>query len=98
LKPEFILIDFENVQPANLGALSGQPVRIKILLGKNQARIPVEVAEAMQILSKDRGKAARFYQEVFGFSVTDYIAWDELDPIFVYCNPRHHSLAPINEC
>lgn len=48
LKPEFILIDFENVQPKNLTALSGRPVRIKIFLGSNQPKIPVAVAQAMQ--------------------------------------------------
>lgn len=50
------------------------------------------------LVTKDRGKAARFYQDVLGFSVTDYIAWDEADAIFLHCNPRHHSLALINEC
>jgi 2,3-dihydroxybiphenyl 1,2-dioxygenase len=50
------------------------------------------------LVAKDRDKAARFYQEVLGFSVTDYIAVDELDAIFLHCNPRHHSLALINEC
>lgn len=44
------------------------------------------------------GKAVRFYQDVLGFSVTDYIAWDQADAIFLHCNPRHHSLALINEC
>ena len=28
-------------------------------------------------------EAARFYQDVLGFSITDYIAWDELDAIFL---------------
>lgn len=50
------------------------------------------------LVSKDAEKAARFYQDVLGFSVTDYIVWDELDAIFLHCNPRHHSLALINEC
>jgi 3,4-dihydroxy-9,10-secoandrosta-1,3,5(10)-triene-9,17-dione 4,5-dioxygenase len=50
------------------------------------------------LVAKDRDKAARFYQEVLGFSVTDYIAWDELGAIFLHCNARHHSLALINEC
>ena len=50
------------------------------------------------LVTKDKDKAARFYQEVLGFSVTDYIVWDELDAIFLHCNPRHHSLALINEC
>jgi len=50
------------------------------------------------LVTKNRDKAARFYQEVLGFVVTDYIASDELDAIFLHCNPRHHSLALINEC
>jgi 2,3-dihydroxybiphenyl 1,2-dioxygenase len=50
------------------------------------------------LVTKDRGMAARFYQDVLGFSVTDYIAWDEAEAIFLHCNPRHHSLALINEC
>lgn len=50
------------------------------------------------LVSKDTGKAARFYQDALGFSVTDYITWEELDGTFLHCNPRHHSLALINEC
>ena len=50
------------------------------------------------LVSKDAEKAARFYRQVLGFSVTDYIVWDELDAIFLHCNPRHHSLALMNEC
>jgi 2,3-dihydroxybiphenyl 1,2-dioxygenase len=50
------------------------------------------------LVTRDRDKAARFYQEVLGFSVTDYIAWDALDAIFLHCNQRHHSLALIREC
>ncbi len=53
LKPEFVLIDFENVQPKNLGALSGRPVKIKIFLGSNQAKIPVAMAQAMQTFGPD---------------------------------------------
>ena len=58
---------------------------------------PLGIGHAV-LVSKDTGKAARFYQDVLGFSVTDYIAQDELDAIFLHCNPRHHSLALINEC
>jgi 2,3-dihydroxybiphenyl 1,2-dioxygenase len=50
------------------------------------------------LVTKDRGNAARFYQEALGFSVTDYITWNELDAIFLHCNRRHHSLALMNEC
>jgi 2,3-dihydroxybiphenyl 1,2-dioxygenase len=50
------------------------------------------------LVSKDAETAARFYQDTLGFAITDYILWDELDAIFLHCNPRHHSLALINEC
>jgi PIN domain len=53
LKPEFVLIDFENVQPKNLGALGGRPVRIKIFLGASQVKIPLAMAQAMQIFGPD---------------------------------------------
>jgi hypothetical protein len=53
LKPEFVLIDFENVQFKNLGSLSGRAVRIKIFLGSNQAKIPVAMAQAMQTFGPD---------------------------------------------
>lgn len=58
---------------------------------------PLGVGHAV-LVSKDAGKAARFYQDALGFSVTDYIARDELDATFLHCNPRHHSLALMNEC
>jgi 2,3-dihydroxybiphenyl 1,2-dioxygenase len=50
------------------------------------------------LVSKDKDKAARFYQGTLGFSVTDYIVAGELDATFLHCNPRHHSLALMNEC
>jgi len=53
LKPEFVLIDFENVQPKTLGLFSGRPVQIKIFLGSNQAKIPLAMAQAVQALGPD---------------------------------------------
>jgi len=50
------------------------------------------------LVSKDAARSARFYQDVLGFSLTDYIVWDELDAVFLHCNARHHSLALMNEC
>lgn len=47
---------------------------------------------------KDVRKSVRFYEENFGFRLSDYIRWDEADATFLHCNPRHHSLALMNEC
>lgn len=53
MKPEFVLIDFENVQPKNLGAFGRKGVKVKIFLGSNQVKIPVAIAQAMQTLGPD---------------------------------------------
>lgn len=50
------------------------------------------------LVSKDPKEAARFYQEVLGFTVTDHIVSGELDAVFLHCNARHHSVALMNEC
>jgi hypothetical protein len=38
LKTNFVLVDFENVQPKNVSLLSGGPFEIKVFLGANQAK------------------------------------------------------------
>lgn len=42
---------------------------------------------------KDLGASVQFYREVMGFSISDYIAWDSNDAVFLHCNARHHTLA-----
>lgn len=50
------------------------------------------------MICKDQHAAADFYIDALGFKLSDYIAWDDADAVFLHCNPRHHSLAMINEC
>ncbi len=45
----------------------------------------------------DLAAATRFYEEVMGFAVSDYIAWDDNDAVFMHCNARHHTLALMQE-
>jgi PIN domain len=54
-KTNYILIDYKNVQPKNLLILNGHPVKVFIFVGANQAKIPFEVASALQTLG-DNGK------------------------------------------
>lgn len=42
---------------------------------------------------KDLAASVKFYQDVMGFAISDYIAWDDNDAVFMHCNPRHHTLA-----
>jgi hypothetical protein len=53
LKIKFVLVDFENVQPKNVTLLSGGPYKIKVFLGANQSKIPIELARALQTYGPD---------------------------------------------
>lgn len=49
-RTNFVLVDFENVQPKDMGLLKGGPFKVKIFLGPNQSKIPVSWAAALQSL------------------------------------------------
>jgi hypothetical protein len=48
LKTDFVLVDFENVQPKDVASLNGGPYKIKVFLGTQQAKIPLAMARALQ--------------------------------------------------
>ena len=52
----YVLIDFENVLPKNLELLTRHPFTVLVFVGANQAKVPYELAEAMQKL----GDKARY--------------------------------------
>lgn len=47
-RTNYILIDYENVQPTDVAMLRDGPFRVKVFLGANQARIPVALATVLQ--------------------------------------------------
>lgn len=49
-RTNFILVDFENVQPKDIGLLRDGPFKVKVFLGPNQSKIPVALAAALQSL------------------------------------------------
>lgn len=53
MKTNFVLVDFENVQPKNVSLLNGGPFKIKVFLGANQAKISLEIARALQTFGPD---------------------------------------------
>jgi hypothetical protein len=53
VKTNFVLVDFENVQPKNMGLLKGGPFKIKVFLGASQAKISLEMAQALQTFGED---------------------------------------------
>ena len=53
LKNNYVLIDFENVQPKNLAILNGHEFRVIVFVGANQAKISFELASALQALGSN---------------------------------------------
>ncbi len=54
----YVLIDFENVQPKNLELLSKHPFKVMVFVGANQTKVPYALAEAMQRM----GENAKYIQ------------------------------------
>jgi hypothetical protein len=55
LKTNYVLIDYENVQVKSLALLKGEQFRVRVFLGPNNKKLPVELVLAMQELG-DRAK------------------------------------------
>jgi hypothetical protein len=49
----YVLIDYENVQPKNLDLLESHPFKVLVFVGQSQARIPFDLADSMQLLGKE---------------------------------------------
>ncbi len=71
----YVLIDYENVQPKNLDLLESHPFKVLVFVGQSQARIPFDLADSMQLL----GKEARYVrisgngQNALDFHIAYYI-------------------------
>ena len=52
MRTNYVLIDYENVQPRNLALLEAEHFQVKVFLGANLTKLPVELATAMQTLGK----------------------------------------------
>ena len=50
LRPNVILIDLENVQPASLEALAADHFQVKLFVGPNQAKLSVDLVRSVQKL------------------------------------------------
>jgi hypothetical protein len=53
LKTNFVLVDFENVQPKNVSLLHGHSFKIKVFVGANQSKISFDMARALQAYGPD---------------------------------------------
>jgi hypothetical protein len=53
VKTDYVLIDFENVQPKDLSLLAGHPFKVIVFVGSNQGRIPFDLARALQAMGQN---------------------------------------------
>ncbi|AKS43399.1 PIN domain-containing protein [Wenzhouxiangella marina] len=53
MKNNYVLIDYENVQPKSLEVLKGHEFKVVVFVGANQAKIPFELASALQALGSN---------------------------------------------
>jgi len=53
LRTNYVLIDFENVQPKNLEILKGHNFKVVVFVGDQQTKIPFELAQEMQTIGND---------------------------------------------
>ncbi len=47
---------------------------------------------------RDADASVAWYRQLLGFGISDYIHWADARATFLHCNPRHHTLALVNEC
>lgn len=48
MRTNFVMIDFESVQPASIAAVEQDPYRVLVFVGATQAKLPFEVVSAIQ--------------------------------------------------
>lgn len=72
---DYVLIDYENVHPKNLELLAEHPFKVLVFVGQNQAKIPFDLADSMQLLGRDAQyiKIAGSGQNALDFHIAYYI-------------------------
>ncbi|MEL1264516.1 PIN domain-containing protein [Pseudoxanthomonas putridarboris] len=50
MRTNYVLIDYENVQPKNLVLLEAEHFRVKVFIGASLAKLPIDLVTAMQSL------------------------------------------------
>ncbi len=71
----YVLIDFENVQPKNLELLTTHPFKVFVFVGASQTKVSFDLADSMQLLGNNARyiKIAGNGQNALDFHVAFYI-------------------------
>ena len=71
----YVLIDFENVQPRNLELLTTHPFKVFVFVGASQTKVPFDLADSMQLLGNNAKyiKISGNGQNALDFHIAFYI-------------------------
>ena len=69
MRTNVVLVDYENVQPKDIGLLKDGPFKVKVFLGPNQSKVPVTLAAAIQPLG---GNAEYVLLDAAGNNAVDF--------------------------
>jgi PIN domain len=71
----YVLIDFENVQPKNLELLTTHPFKVFVFVGASQSKVSFDLADSMQLLGNNARyiKIAGNGQNALDFHVAYYL-------------------------
>ena len=69
MRTNYVLIDYENVQVKSLALLKGEQFQVRVFLGPNNKKLPVELVLAMQALG---GKGEYIVLETPGVNALDF--------------------------
>jgi len=50
MRTNYVLIDYENVQPKDVALLNGHPFKVLVFVGANQKKVPVDLVKTLQPL------------------------------------------------
>jgi diadenosine tetraphosphate (Ap4A) HIT family hydrolase len=75
LATNYVLIDFENVQPKNLELLTTHPFKVFVFVGASQTKVPFDLADSMQLLGNDARyiKISGNGQNALDFHISYYV-------------------------
>ena len=75
LATNYVLIDFENVQPKNLELLTTHPFKVFVFVGASQTKVSFDLADSMQLLGNNAKyiKISGNGQNALDFHIAYYI-------------------------
>jgi hypothetical protein len=53
MRTNYVLIDYENVQPKDVALLNGHPFKVYVFIGANQTKVPLDLVKTLQPMGEN---------------------------------------------